>query len=377
MWDSSTQVEIQKKPYLMEFFYTRVGRDHLVNPDYWNSGCQDAFGMRDCLHGQVLVVSDGSSSAFESKTGSSAAVRLVLNISQELLALDPLPSPEEFATRLQVELLKRLRAALAPFGGIDGDITPIVEQAYYFTLMIGVVTADWTAIFNCGDGYYALNGKVEKIDSREGNYPDYIGYLLCTPIPRGFETVKIVVKEIIPTDKLRSIFLATDGIAPVINKKPKRNFSVAEIWEDRTSTQFSIARKMSEFAEDGVELSVIKTGKRVEIEPRTTKGIFGDDVTFVALVVDQLADFPVAWEEYRRRNSLSLITKAFKAPANVVTPTRNTLPPTSETVTIGGSKSQHVGDVILPGQRTTSPVKRKSIWTSLGEFIDRILFGKY
>ncbi|HMO16693.1 MAG TPA: protein phosphatase 2C domain-containing protein [Oligoflexia bacterium] len=358
------------KPFFRDFYFTRVGRDHLTDPSYWNSGCQDAFGKRDCFYGKVIVVADGSSSAFESKTGSCAAVRLVLNIAEEMLEMDPLPKPEEFAAKLQEELLKRLRASLLPFAGPDGDITAMVEQAYYFTLLIGVVTADWSAVMACGDGFYAINGKIEKIDSREGNYPDYLGYLLCNPIPEGFERVKIEVREVIPTDQLKSIFVASDGIGPVVKKRTNREFSISEVWENSLATSESVAAKLAAFAKDGMELSVIKTGNRAEIEPRLTRGIFGDDVTYVCLVVDPVGEFPEYWAEYRKRHSLSLVRSSFKAPVPVYTGT-----PKKVQAGTSAQLPPIVGD--KKAQKTLPPINQnKSAWEKFGDFINRILFGK-
>lgn len=302
-----------------KFYFTRVGRDHLTDSEYWNSGCQDAFAFRDCLYGTVIAVADGSSSAFESKTGSCAAMRIILNVSEALLAENPLPTPEEFAVRLQEELLNRLRASITPLAGIGGDITPIVEQAYYFTLVIAVVTADWTAVFLCGDGYYAINGKMTKVDSRPGNFPDYLGYLLCNPVPQGFENVKLSVREILPTDKLESIFVGTDGIAPVVNKKPNSTFSIEQIWKDRLIDQNVITEQLTKLCGDRVELSVIQAGQKVEIEPKLTKGRFADDVTFIAMRKNFAGEMPQSWVDYRVQNQLT--TRQLIAPTPLSTPT--------------------------------------------------------
>jgi len=293
-------------------YYTRTGRDHLVDGRYINSGNQDCFGRRSTPSGSVAVLADGSSSSFQSKSGSSAAVRIVLNAAEKLLngGRYQIKTPEDFAKELQKEFFKKVLEHLKPLTRNDRcskEITSLIEDGFFFTLLIVVVTPDWTAVMGCGDGYYSINGQMKEVKSRAGNFPDYVTYLLCDPIPRGFENIGIKVWDKLDTLEVESFMLASDGISPVIRARTRnKNFSIKQVWSDERFFKgedgpANVAAIFNDLATDEIYSSVKQVGELVQVEPKTRRGIFNDDVTFIVFVRNPAKAIPENWLDYRKR----------------------------------------------------------------------------
>lgn len=283
-----------------------IGSEHLEGK-YKGNGNQDCRGFREVTKGLIGVSCDGCGSTPDSSTGSRAAVRIILNICQELLGREDIPAPKEFASELQLKLLERVLACALPLSRDEKTLNDILYQSYLFTVQVLVVTPIWTAVMGCGDGYWALNDDPEEVKPREGNQPEYLTYLLMNPIPEGFENIAIKVFRQEDTLKVRHAMVGTDGISPLIKGAQLPDSGkvyLAEFW--RKATFFkqpqTVAMVMSELSEDSDRLETKPgfRGESVEVRIVRKRNMFHDDASFVIIRRnDSVSLLPPVWHEYR------------------------------------------------------------------------------
>jgi len=309
---STAPVKTEESPF---FFYggSEVGAMHLSDKTHQGKGNQDCFGHRAVFNdsgellGVVGVTADGCGDIMGAMTGSQAAVRIVLNSGQRILETlgkaTEWPKPEALAKILQHDVLTAIRNAASPLT-IDGNINQIVETSYLFTLLITLVTPFETFVFGCGDGLLVVNGKEEILKPREGNEPEYLAYLLCDPIPQGFENIGIKVLRCLDTKHLETLVIGTDGLEPLI--KGVKGFQLADLWRDLTlRNPGTLAEKFQSLnAPSEPSLSVRNLGpKRVVIELKEENGepAFEDDVTGLVFSRVRGVQFPPSWVATRRK----------------------------------------------------------------------------
>jgi len=277
------------------------GSEHIAGSLQGN-GNQDSFGYREVEKGFIAVTCDGCGETPDGSTGARAAVRIVLNICEEILASELIPAADFFAETLQRKLLDRIRAAAQPLArpADQASLNDVLYQSFLFTINVAVITADWTAIIGCGDGYYAVNGTVETLKPREGNKPEYLSYLLMNPVPDGFEGLKMGVRRRLDTKDLRSLMIGTDGLSPIVGKT-QGGFELADLWRER---KFRQPQEMSA-ALDGLKpgrpkLVIRQRGDdEASVWIDTNTGVFSDDTTFVVVVREFSEQLPEAWRRYR------------------------------------------------------------------------------
>ena len=291
---------VPEKPYFDIVGYSRAGRDHVFGP-YCGNGNQDSFGFRSVEKGIIAVTADGCGSRPDSATGSRAAVRIVLNSCEALLAREQIPAPEEFAPLLEVQLLSRIAQAAAPLS-VDGDPTSIIDASYLFTLLVAVMTPEWTAVIGCGDGFYSLDGGIEKLPARADNHPEYLAYLLWDPVPEEFQDVHLKVLSQKDTLTVSHLMIGTDGIEPAIKPRGEGadRFQISDLW-GRSSFRDAEAVKsvMDGLGEDKDRLDVVQTSSSVTVRQATRRGIFADDTTFIVMTRNSGVSMPALWRDYR------------------------------------------------------------------------------
>ena len=365
-------------PPLPPLFFTAgvslIGREHLFGEGR-GLGNQDSFGVRHTPLGSVIVSCDGCGSAPDSSTGSRAAVRIVLLVAEQMLMRGERLSPESFATELQEKLLERIERAALPLSNGKASVREILRQSYLFTLVIGVVTPEWSAVFGCGDGHYALNGKLEVLKPLDDNYPEYIAYLRFDPPPQEKQIVvsRIGLKVLARCDtlELRSMVVASDGFEPALAGAAPylEGFTPAQLWSDRTLSEDpeALSGLLQRLTREETELVTEKRHNGVLVRQSIRINPFGDDVTVVVLTRNQSCLLPQEWLDFRAKHGLAVPGAVFQVPtpATSLTPIPQTpvaapaLKPTAAPV--ARQPSQKPAVVVV---QPTDPFKRLTVQTT-------------
>ncbi len=156
-----------------------VGRDHLRAA---RNG-HDAFHIETTDEALVAVVCDGCGSAPDSEIGAKVGAPIIAR------ALAVCHSDWKAATR---EIDARLKAAIA---------ATVRPEAFLFTIIAAVVTAEETTILARGDGSFLINGAPTTLGPFPGNAPPYFFY-----------EPRLDVIETLPTGRIGNIVLGTDGM---------------------------------------------------------------------------------------------------------------------------------------------------------------------
>lgn len=139
------------------------GRLHLLS-DRPN---QDAFRVALGPWGAVAVVCDGCGS--EPKSGIGAALGAALAVRSAAWQLEC--AAELDLEAIQDDVLQGI-GLMAATAGLD------IRENFLFTVL-GVAFAGAKAtVFACGDGVYAVDGRVTRLGPFPGNAPPYLGYSL-------------------------------------------------------------------------------------------------------------------------------------------------------------------------------------------------------
>lgn len=172
-------------------------------------------------HSVLLAVSDGVSSAEDSKVGSMlltrAIRRLIVDVEQQLLAFAEKMSPVEFAGRFVAWLNRELQGELTKARWyLGGD-----EQAassLSATLLGALITETSLVAFACGDGVIAVNGEMFSVVSPKENCPDLPVYAISalpgvdSRMPLG--TIRPIYVG--RTAEIDSLVLGTDGVVELL-----------------------------------------------------------------------------------------------------------------------------------------------------------------
>ncbi len=376
---------------------TQVGQLHLSKGEHQGTGNQDCFGYRELPRGIVAVTVDGCGSTPDSATGARAAVRIILNVAEQLLARDPIPSPDECAKLIQEEVLRRILASATPIAR-DGDVESlngILYQSYLFTLLITLVTPTWTAVLGCGDGFYAVNDTLNQISPRSDNQPEYLTYRAFSPPPKGFETVQLKVLTVVD-DVLgvKSIMLGTDGVEPLKTPRPYKagTVALADSWlKPEFREPEALMAMLTAVTEPQMTLvPEERPGGGILVKPVYRPNPCDDDVTMVVLVRNPAVSLPQAWVDYRTRympkaaESAAVTSTAPPAIAGsgavVATPpvstaapkppvpagTRASIPPASNS-----SARPKVPQVVVTTQAPPSPGRIRRNWDAFWAFVAR------
>lgn len=188
-----------------------LGQYHIVN--FINN--QDAYRFFKSEDLVVAVVSDGCSAGHNSEVGanlgSDRLLKLIVNTNWDDINNNENPK-EKLTDTLRVyknTLLKDIKLILNSITDRDERL----ERYFFFTLVAAVITKKHTYVFSLGDGYYGINGGVVSLEGVYRNAPPFLAHNLW-----GRET-GFVINEIVPTDTVNNIFVATDGLEYLIKSE--------------------------------------------------------------------------------------------------------------------------------------------------------------
>ncbi|HYD93126.1 MAG TPA: protein phosphatase 2C domain-containing protein [Candidatus Paceibacterota bacterium] len=172
---------------------------------------QDAFAWSQVPGALAAVVCDGCGGAPKSEVGSQLAAPF---IALRLAELCRSMSVDEALLLVNLQLKNFLSATANHLAHSVHDVPNIAGDYFLFTVLGVVMTPERTVIFEAGDGVYAVNGEVVCIPPYPDNAPPYLGHRLTGWYPQ--EKIGIRIRADLPTAKVNTILIGTDGVADAI-----------------------------------------------------------------------------------------------------------------------------------------------------------------
>ena len=242
-----------------------IGRNHVLA----GKNNQDAYQIIANEKFIIAVVCDGCGSGKHSEVGAKLGARLVIAEISNLLNQEGNQDSEisnpEFWNLVKLNLLQQLKdfVVLA-----NGDME-FVNDYLLFTILGAVITDLETVTFSMGDGAIAINGELTQIPAYPNNAPPYLAYGLYKP-----EAINFEIRDRLPTEKLESLFIATDGIEDLVKSE-----DINQFWqEDRYfKNPDAIRRKLAMLNREEVK----PDWNRKELTKRS--GVLSDDTTLVTI----------------------------------------------------------------------------------------------
>jgi len=203
-----------------------VGHEHVRRgPMFVGANNQDARVVATskrsgCLIGVVL---DGCSSHERSEIGAIVSASSVWK-SVSRMAVSRLSEMGEIGDAgwdsVRYDLLTSLSAM--------GAILACDPEDYIFATVIGfVISPETTTVFHIGDGFYAVNGELERLLPASGNrppYPVYDTYLMPVTDEDGAEFTEQIGENPFsfrrrtwPTSEVSSVLIASDGFGDLVD----------------------------------------------------------------------------------------------------------------------------------------------------------------
>lgn len=181
------------------------GTDHTQpGRPVWRN-CQDAFFIR--AEGDVIVglVTDGCGSGEHSELGAQLGAQIfgqkLFALAQRSLVFDQPAFTRWHEVRMHtLSVLHNLASQL-------GESMSTVIPHFLFAIVGFLVTPEFTYVFRCGDGIFAVNEEVTKLGPFEMNAPPYLTYAF---IDESTDRSKLIVSEY-RTSAIQSLCVGTDG----------------------------------------------------------------------------------------------------------------------------------------------------------------------
>jgi len=246
-----------------------AGRAHLLA----GGGNQDAAIWRCAPHGLVAVVTDGCSAGKQSEVGAHLVARLVATALHASMANSNTPIDEllEGTRRATLQHL----AALAP--ALSDDLQDTVRCLLLCTVVGLLVTAEVTAVFALGDGYYAVNGEEHRLGPFLGNAPPYLAYGLLAGDPETHPpALRFHICQQLPTADVQSLLIGSDGLvdlaAAAEQQLPGGNERVGPLTQFWTDPRFTTHP-------DRVRRRLAQANRSVSGQP----ALLSDDTTLIVV----------------------------------------------------------------------------------------------
>ncbi len=167
---------------------------------YYNN--QDAYDLYQDRKIIVGVVADGCGSGINSEVGARLGVNFVVNFCRKNFTNQPFDA--NILKNGLVEYLKNVVKNQQTIEEIE-----FIENYLFFTLFGFIIQEHQTFIFHSGDGMYGLNDKEVIIE--QNNRPHYVAKSLISGNAK-------IETDVIETNKLHRLFVATDGLLHLNDK---------------------------------------------------------------------------------------------------------------------------------------------------------------
>lgn len=262
-----------------------IGRDHVRS----QKNNQDSFFWTEKNGLLVAAVSDGCSAGSKSEVGANLGCRLLVkNLEAELISV----RAENF-NRLVLEVaLERARQdTLAEMRilakSLGGSFSSVVEEYFLFTLLGGIFTEKYSALFAVGDGLFFLNGEKIELGPFPGNKPPYLSYALVdNSLGTLPELFRFRIFRFVETKDVENCLIATDGakdlLAVTDRQIPGKEEVVGEIsrfWQDDKyfTNPDQLRRRLTLLNRDSKLYDPRTATLKVE------NGLLPDDTTFIVI----------------------------------------------------------------------------------------------
>ncbi len=191
---------------------------------------QDAWHIETTEHSIIGLVGDGCGSGQYSEVGAQLGVRFMANYLQNLSQgwANELPCDWEYFLN---DAVKQFLFKLQSFNQFCGLCEKDVYNYWLFTILGFVVTEKTTVVFSFGDGLVSLNNNVEEID--QNNEPHYLSY----------GTSKVKIHHLVSTDDVQSLWIATDGLAELLEKSDQEISLLGKEWKVKELVDFEQGEK--------------------------------------------------------------------------------------------------------------------------------------
>lgn len=186
-----------------------------------NFNNQDNYIITEYPDHIVAVICDGCGSGPTSEVGATLGSSIVaweLNASGLHKLKDDMKEIELCLERTRRLIVDRI-TSIAFKTGLP--FVSAIADSFLFTIVAAVVGKEYTYIISFGDGFYALNGEVKEIGPFENNAPPYIAYGSVEEHVESRDDLHFVINEIIPTNELESLLIASDGLGDLIGAEEK------------------------------------------------------------------------------------------------------------------------------------------------------------
>lgn len=209
---------------------TVIGRDHRVA----GKNNQDAFSLAVTDNFLAAVVTDGCGSGTQSDLGAKFGARLVMKFIYSYYRSYIAPRQYSLSIGAWEERLEgafqNIVIQLSGFARDYANIRPRPEDApkwwdsvfdwkacirdcLLFTIVGFIVTPFDTLIFSLGDGIFSVNGEAKALGPFPDNAPPYIGYnSIKDDVRLETDFSRFAVNAFLPTEKVETILIGTDGV---------------------------------------------------------------------------------------------------------------------------------------------------------------------
>lgn len=273
-----------------------VARGSILGREHTRTGKnnQDSSALITAPDYIVGVVTDGCGSGERSEVGAHLGAHMAAEILRDQIEAHFLDLPDYASEdRLFPRILSGMREEIlicihALAKEMGGDLQEILYRHFLFTIVGAVITPELTAIFTLGDGVYAINGIVSSLDQFPDNAPPYLAYDILKKEETRFssDALQFAVRISIPTYKVQSLLLGSDGVTDLIRAEPLsvpgKEESVgplSQFWEEDRyfENQDAVRRKLALLNREVTRIHWEE--KRVEKIP----GLLPDDTTLIAI----------------------------------------------------------------------------------------------
>ena len=184
------------------------------SPGYTNN--QDAFIFGAFENISYGIVCDGCSSSKHSEVGAKIAVKVFDDkFKQFINEIKDFPEEEHWTEGESIyefykEYIKSLMNVTHAMN-VGNDFKNVVMDYFLFTVVFFISLPEKTFICSVGDGVYAVNGEITKIEAVEKNKPQYLGYGF---INKDYRPSLNIVE--IPTENIETLMIGSDGVNDLI-----------------------------------------------------------------------------------------------------------------------------------------------------------------
>ena len=254
-----------------------IGRKHLQTCQ----NNQDAYYSISNDSATIAIVCDGCSSGQHNEVGAKLGTKLIAEAIARHLPSDATSIDATFWEQVTQEVVEQLQQIAEMLAGVD-SLPIIVNDYFLFTIVGAIITPLETVIFSVGDGVIALNNELKIIGEKYHNQPPYLGYHLCGH--PEWATIKIQYQ--LPTEKVESILIGTDGIKDLIEVanellpgKKEKVGSIAQFWQqDRYFKNPDMIRRRLYLINQNVSFP---DWKKQQINKQV--GLLTDDTTLIVM----------------------------------------------------------------------------------------------